>query len=145
MTVNLPVASNLYPQRWTLSSPPFVTTTPTCLNLTFTTNVYFAVHLSCVYLNRTYEDRLLYRASELNSEGVTFILQELSFLYVNVNEMSSTYAQCALVFEIISIQAGDLAVIYNVQLLPGKCRPNNGNIVCDLIWCNFCSLVATIM
>jgi len=127
MTVSLAVPSNLYPQRWTLSSPPFFTTTPACLNLTFTARAYFAVHLSCISKNGTYVDRLLYRVNELFVPDLNYIPDDLSVLCISIDPTSSRYAQCAWVFETSSFQAGDLAVISSVQLIPEKCQQTYGN------------------
>ena len=101
-----------------MSSPPFVSNTPTCLSLMVQTFTDFAVNLTCIDNKGNFVNNLLFR-SYRNLGKIT----NSSEIRMNINETASSYPQCAITLQVSSATSGVLAIISDVNLLPGKCRP----------------------
>jgi hypothetical protein len=50
-------------QRWAITSPPFISTTPFCLNLTFEPFSYFEVRLMCINRTEDFSEVLIFRTN----------------------------------------------------------------------------------
>lgn len=107
----------MHEERWALISPPFVTSSANCVNLTFEPFVYSAVRLGCINKIGAYEEHLMLRTNDSLLER-----SSPSVVLLTINETVSQYAQCSLIFESRSSKSGYMVAIHSVKMIPGQCE-----------------------
>jgi len=105
-----------YGHTLTMQSPTTSFDVASCLVLMFTAQSQFSVKLVCVTYSGTYSERPLYNSRQ--PLGLTLHKLKLDLPVTVVD-----YRNCSLAFQVNTVTTGVLAVISNIDVLPGQCPP----------------------
>jgi hypothetical protein len=124
LTVSLPVdGAQPYVQRWAITSSPFITTSPTCLNVSYALldgrSSTFSIYMRCIDIGGLYVEMQLYQSS---SVLLAYDTIQLSAVLLNINDLASQYSQCAIVLEVQTQSNDNLISLNSIQLHSGQCQ-----------------------